>query len=112
MDEFSTALSDYAKHLCEDYRTWMKRTCSMEQVSDEELAKRYMVRFEEGKKFIRVVHSNGVSRSSHTFIVLKDDAKFKRGDILKSASWASPAKNFARGNILRGDWSNVSWTGA
>jgi len=66
------------------------------------------LRVDEGNKYIKIV-SNG---SVHSFIVKEDGPKFKRGDILKAASWASPAKNFARGNIVAGLYANVSWTGA
>ncbi len=46
------------------------------------------------------------------FIVKTDtDKKFRKGDILKAASWAAPARNKARGNILEGDFSWVRWTG-
>lgn len=66
--------------------------------------------FEVGSKYIRVVTSNGSSRSVHSFIVREDGPKFKKGDILKSASWKTPAKNQARGNIF-GTY-HISWTGA
>ena len=44
------------------------------------------------------------------FVVRKDGAKFKRGDILKAATWKAPATNHARGNIFTG-FSGVQWTG-
>ena len=45
------------------------------------------------------------------FVVATDkDAKFKKGDILKAAGWAAPARNFARGNILEGSYA-INWTG-
>ena len=61
-----------------------------------------------GKKFIKVQNNN----SAHTFIVLEDDGKFKAGDILKAASWSAPAKNFARGNVITGDFRSIRWAGA
>ena len=61
------------------------------------------------RKFIKVI--TGPQTSVHSFIMLEDDGKFKRGDILKAASWRAPAKNFARGNVLK-PLSNVRWTGA
>ena len=72
-----------------------------------------MVRFAEGfevkhgKKFIKII-SGG---SAWGFIVKEDGPKFKRGDILKAASWAAPAQNFARGNIITGGYK-VVWMGA
>jgi hypothetical protein len=61
----------------------------------------------EGKKFIKIAAGG----AAHSFIVKEDDGKFKRGDILKAATWAAPAKNFARGNILTGGYK-IRWTGA
>jgi hypothetical protein len=43
--------------------------------------------------------------------MLADDKKFKFGDILKSASWRAPARNFARANVLKRDYSNIRWCG-
>jgi hypothetical protein len=66
----------------------------------------------EGKKFIKVIKkNNGV----HSFIVKEDfvsakGVQFRKGDILKAASWAMPAQNAARGNIF-GNYI-VKWTGA
>jgi len=67
------------------------------------------IRYEIHRKFIKVI--TGPHTSVHSFIMLADDGKFKRGDVLKAASWRGPAKNFARGNVLK-PLSNVRWTGA
>ena len=67
---------------------------------------------EEGNKYIKVISGARGQRSVHSFIVKKDDGKFKAGDILKAASWAAPAKNFSRGNVLTGNFGSVRWTGA
>ena len=65
-------------------------------------------RLDEGSKYIKVVCNNSV----HSFIVKEDGPMFNRGDILKAASWRAPALNFARGNVLTGDFKDISWTGA
>lgn len=46
-----------------------------------------------GRKYIRIVRQDMSQRSVHCFI------EVATGDILKAASWASPAK-YARGNIF------------
>ena len=106
-----SALQDYADFLKAEYvsrgASWAKSGFDRQLV----------VEFDKGSKFIKVIvgHStDGVrdpSRSSHSFIVLKSD-KFQYGDILKSASWRAPAKNFARGNVLKKDYGTISWCGA
>jgi hypothetical protein len=73
-------------------------------------------KYELGRKYIHVImnHIGQFSvgqRSSHSWIMIDDDKKFKRGDILKSASWRAPARNFARANVLKCDYSNIRWCG-
>ena len=69
-------------------------------------------RVQKGQKYIKVVAKNSV----HSFIVKEDmftpggQPKFKKGDVLKAASWSKPAMNQARGNVLEGNYP-VQWTG-
>lgn len=71
------------------------------------------IHFDKGSKFIRI----WTGTSCHSFLAMYDfttsDGKsFRKGDILKCASWKAPALNFPRGNVLDGDFSRVRWTGA
>ena len=78
---------------------------------DQQMNKQFeeSLRFEEGKVYIKVIKETSV----HSFIVKEDGPKFKKGDILKAASWKSPTKNFSRGNIfIPSSYELVSWTGA
>ena len=70
------------------------------------------VTFERGSKFMRVVKSDGSSRSAYAFIVMFDHDRWMVGDILKPASWKAPAKNFSRGNVLNPkSYQNFSYYG-
>jgi len=67
------------------------------------------ITYKAGSKYIKVIKKSG---GVWGFVVNTDnDKKFKKGDILKAAGWAAPARNFARGNILEGGYT-VRWTGA
>ena len=72
--------------------------------------------YECGRKYVHVImkhigqFSSG-QRSSHSWILIDDDKQFKRGDILKSASWKAPARNFSRGNVLCGGFKHIRWAG-
>ena len=108
MSELSLALDEYADYLKANYN---QRGYSR---PDRQLT----VEFDMGSKFIKVIvgHTGDTQRSSHSFIVVGEykGAKntFKHGDILKSASWRAPAKNFARGNIMENSYGSISWAGA
>ena len=108
MSELSLALDEYADYLKANYNA---RGYSR---PDRQLT----VEFDMGSKFIKVIvgHTGDTQRSSHSFIVVGEykGAKntFKHGDILKSASWRAPAKNFARGNIMENSYGTISWAGA
>lgn len=81
-----------------------ERTEIQAQMLDEFIAD---LRVEHGSKYIKVITGSSV----WGFIVKTDkDKKFRKGDILKPASWAAPARNAARGNILDGGYT-IRWTG-
>ena len=67
--------------------------------------------YESGKKYVKIISEStrfGQSRRSHSYVVIGDQGKFKHGDILKSASWTAPTKNFSRGNVLTGNYEHIS----
>lgn len=107
-------LSQYLDAIRNDYRVWQSK-CNIDTgyEGDKVIRERMLqdfcdsVRFEDGRKYIKVIRGSSV----HSFIMKADDKQFKQGDILKAASWATPARNFARGNILKGSYK-ISWTGA
>lgn len=113
-DNLAAAMTSYLQHIRDNYAAWGSATLSDPDPIKAQVRADMIARFNEGltvdagSKYLKVI----ADRSAHTFIVLKADGKFAAGDILKAASWAAPARNFARGNILRGDWSNTTWTGA
>ena len=76
---------------------------------NEEMTKEFADGFvvKKGKKYIKILSGT----SAWGFIVnTDDDKKFKKGDILKCAGWAAPARNGARGNVLEGNYE-IAWTG-
>jgi hypothetical protein len=102
--DFDMAIQDYADHLVGNYQRWAQ---SADAVG------KYEVSFYKGRKFLKVVKTSWGSRGVHSFICIQEHDQWKYGDILKAASWAQPAKNFARGNVLNTDsYKYMSWTGA
>ena len=89
--------------MVEDYATWAK---NMDWDDSTTVKFADKIRTTEGKKYIKIIADN----SSTAFIVKKDDKRFRKGDILMSASWNAPARNAARGNILEGNFP-MNWTG-
>ena len=110
-----TEIQAYLNHIVANYQQWQNMCNAM---TSDEVAKRIRdqmfeefkqgLEVQEGSKYIKIIQN----RSVHSFIVKKDNGKFKTGDILKAASWAAPAKNFPRGNILTGNFGKTTWTGA
>lgn len=109
-------MNGYLDVIIQDYTSW--QGLSKPEPESEiaarvraEMNQRFIssVRFETGRKYIKVISNGGV----HSFIVnTTKDREFRLGDILKPAGFNAPARNFARGNLIDGTLSNVSWTGA
>jgi|TARA_B110000881_G_C18258434_1_gene356735 hypothetical protein len=99
-----------------DYFNWTTRCAGAKGLDAlTEINERMIAEFNEGitykagSKYIKVIKERG---GVWGFVVNTDnDKKFKKGDILKAAGWAAPARNFPRGNILEGGYT-VGWTGA
>ena len=104
------ALSYMETAMIEDYNHFMCRDDEVTANMRFEFATGIEVLY--GKKYIKIVTGkHGGNRSVWGFIVNTDkDKKFKKGDLLKPAGWAAPARNAARGNILEGEYA-INWTG-
>jgi hypothetical protein len=109
MIDMITELETLRNDIIANYEAWQNssgkpRTEIQARMLDEFIDS---IRIDEGNKYFKVVCGSSV----WGFIVKGDgDKKFRRGDILMAASWATPARNKARGNILDGGYT-VRWTG-
>ena len=98
-----------------DYLNWTTRCAgakgldALTETNKEMIAEfNEKITYKVGTKYIKVFTEG---RSVWGFVVNTDnDKKFRKGDILMAASWAAPARNKARGNILDGGYT-IRWTG-
>ena len=97
--------------MIKDYVDWTTM-CAKGELSDinktmiAEYKENYTISY--GKKYIKITEKGGGVKA---FVVgVDNDKKFRKGDILKPAGWAAPARNAARGNILEGGYP-INWTG-
>ena len=111
----NTEMDTLIENIKKDYCNWTTRCAGAKGLDAiTEINKSMIAEFNDGltyktgSKYIKVFTEGG---SVWGFVVKTDnDKKFKKGDILKAAGWAAPARNAARGNILDGGYS-ISWTG-
>ena len=98
----------------EDYCRWNRsgRDINEKILSDMERDFCEGLEVTEGSRYWKIISDKRNSRSVSGFICKAGDKKFREGDMLKAASWATPARNFARGNVLDGTGvDTVRWTG-
>jgi hypothetical protein len=106
--DMDLALPAYCDHIVADYTKWADRAISDPARRDEMVqAFRSRVSLRPGKKYIKVL----VGTSAHSFVVAERTSKFEAGDVLKASSYAAPATNFSRGNVLEGNLRLVTWAG-
>jgi hypothetical protein len=111
----NTEMNTLIENIKADYLNWTARCVDTEMNTLTENNKKMIAEFNEGisyktgSKYIKITREHG---GVWGFVVNTDnDKKFKKGDILKAAGYAAPARNFARGNILEGGYIS-RWTGA
>ena len=107
------ALSFMETAMIEDYNSFMVPKNKYDEITAKmRLEFATGIEMLYGSKYIKIVTGkHGGQRSVWGFIVNTDkDKKFKKGDLLKAAGWAAPARNAARGNILEGGYP-LNWTG-
>ena len=92
--------------MIEDFKLFMPpRESEVTAKMNEEYVNSFEVKY--GRKYIKILSNH----SATAFIVATDeDKKFKKGDILMAASYAAPARNAMRGNVLDGNYP-INWTG-
>ena len=101
----------------DDYKAWSDLsskydgdTESRRKIKDDMISEyNREISYSDGSKYVKIITGNSV----WGFVVrVHNDKKFRFGDILKPAGWKTPARNFARGNVIDGNFGGVSWTGA
>ena len=111
----ATEMAALIENIKKDYFDWTtgcaaaKGRCILSDINKMMVAEfNEKITFKVNTKYIKVFSEGG---SVWGFVVNTDnDKKFKKGDILKAAGYAAPARNAARGNILDGGYT-IRWTG-
>ena len=106
--EMKEALDRVFESMKADYARFMPLNDEIQTEMREEYNS--SISYDVGRKYIKIVKGGSV----HSFIVNTDaDKKFAYGDILKAASWASPARNKARGSVFNESdiKTRLCWTG-
>lgn len=109
---YANAIDNLLDVISKDYYRFSARSeyCeSIEWAKEREETFRTQLSVSSGRKYDKVIRKDNQT-SVWGFIVKEDTKKFKKGDVLMAASWASPATNKARGNIFD-DHIDVQWTG-
>lgn len=131
--DIAEGIERFIMHLCSDEASYDDAKYRSSGSLDERI-KRHRARYEiEIRRATAHLWKHSGQKSSVAWIVLGDgliikadysksprlaeigaEAYFKRGDILKSATWKAPAKNFTRGNVLTDTvfprWHWNGWT--
>jgi hypothetical protein len=104
MKNFETAFARFLtaaqKRVAEDYAEWTREALRNMGAGPKLEAMK-------GQRFIRLVSTDGTSRSAFGFVDKTN------GNVLKANSWKQPAQNFARGNIFdeKKGCGRIRWTG-
>jgi len=101
--EVFNAINDYTQHLQSDYIQ------STNSTPDDLMAKDFCntLKLKRDKDYSRLFVRGAV----HSFIVMEDRGKFKRGDILRPMNRTTPDTSFVHGNVLENKYEKVSWSG-
>jgi|TARA_R110000737_G_scaffold89353_1_gene121909 hypothetical protein len=114
MTDFNAAIDTLLTNIAGDYRAWVGARDNADISRADKFAEELTLN--PGRKYMKItneeVSDDGQRTSSRVwgFVVLGDDMKFKKGDILMAAGYNAPARNKARGNIFDEQYT-VSWTG-
>ena len=109
----NTEMTALIENIKNDYLNWTLRCTSakggLSEINNTMIAEfNEKITYKTGSKYIKVFSEGG---SVWGFVVNTDnDKKFRKGDILKAAGSAAPARNAARGNIIDGGYT-INWTG-
>ena len=110
--DYVDAIGNLMKGIKEDYANWGSDINDLDEPQKSIRLKMIdefnsTITVKEGNKYIKIICGSSV----WGFVVnTEKDKLFNKGDILKAAGWAAPARNKARGNILDGGYS-IQWTG-
>lgn len=99
--EVFNAMNDYVKHLVDGYKSSTQAGAQMVKDYQETM------RIKRDKLYTRVF----VRGSIHSFIVMQDYSKFKRGDILRPRNRTTPDTDFVHGNVLESKYEKITWSG-